>query len=240
MGDSTFRLGAVGDLHCREGDAARMKELFRAMNAECDGVVLCGDLTDHGLGEEVRVLADALSTLTIPCAAVLGNHDCEAGAAKEICHALHDAGVYVLDGDHVVLAGEVGIAGTKGFGGGFGTAMLQPFGEGAIKTFVQEGVSETLKLEVALGQLDVEKRVVALHYSPVVDTTEGENPEIRPYLGTSRLAGPIDAYGATFVVHGHAHHGAHAGRTPRGVPVFNVATPVLRRNLDRRFLVLEL
>jgi len=240
MGDSTFRLATVGDLHCREQDAHKMKELFRAMSAEADGIVLCGDLTDRGLPEEVRALCDGMGSLSIPCAAVLGNHDLESGEVKHVMHALHDAGVCVLDGGHVVFADEVGIAGVKGFGGGFDAGMLQPFGESAIKAFVQEAVAEALKLEVALGQLDMPKKVVILHYAPIAQTTEGENPEIRPYLGTSRLAGPIDNFGASLVVHGHAHHGTYSGQTSRGVPVYNVSTPVLKRALDKKFVVHEL
>jgi hypothetical protein len=34
------------------------------------------------------------------------------------------------------------------------------------------------------------------------------------------------------VFHGHAHHGAAAGRTVSGSPVYNVALPVLRRSIS--------
>lgn len=238
--DRKFRLAAVGDLHCREDQQERIKELVREVNGEADGLVLCGDLTDRGLPDETKALAEALAGLRVPCAAVLGNHDWEAGSVKELAKVLHDVGVHVLDGDHIALSEEVGVAGVKGFGGGFGASMLQPFGEGAIKAFVQEGVSEALKLEVALGQLDTPKRVVLTHYAPIAETTEGESAEIRPYLGTSRLATAIDLYGADVALHGHAHHGSHEGRTAKGVPVYNVAMPLLRRSVGKHFLLLEL
>ena len=54
------------------------------MNGEAEGLVLAGDLTDHGLVDEAKTLAEALSGLRVPCAAVLGNHDFEGGAVKEI------------------------------------------------------------------------------------------------------------------------------------------------------------
>ena len=38
---------------------------------------MAGDLTDYGLPDEARVLAKELTTLRIPTAAVLGNHDDE-------------------------------------------------------------------------------------------------------------------------------------------------------------------
>ncbi|KYF52469.1 metallophosphoesterase, partial [Sorangium cellulosum] len=214
-------------------------ELVRAVNAEAEVLVLCGDLTDRGYPEEAKVLADALSGLSVPCAAVLGNHDLDRGASADIARILGEVGVEVLDGDHLVLRDDVGVAGVKGFMGGFGSATLQAFGEGPLKAFVQEAVTEALKLEAALSQLDTDRRIVIMHYTPVIDTTVGENIEIRPFLGTSRLVAPIDLYGADVVFHGHAHHGALEGRTPRGTPVYNVAMPLLKKLTGRPFLLVE-
>jgi Icc-related predicted phosphoesterase len=240
LGASKFRLAAVGDLHCREPDHGRFRDLVKSVNAEADALLLAGDLTDRGLLDEATTLGEALSGLTVPCVAVLGNHDCESGAVKEITKLLHDLRVQVLDGDHTVLENEVGVAGIKGFCGGFDNAMLQAFGEGVIKTFVQETVSEALKLEAALGQLDCAKKVVVMHYAPIAETTEGEIPEVRPYLGSSRFSVAVDQYGADAVFHGHAHHGKPQGKTPKGIPVYNVALPLLRRVADVRYLLIEL
>lgn len=215
--------------------------MIKQLNAEADVLLLCGDLTDRGLLKEAQTLAEELSLLRIPCVAVWGNHDYEAGQLDEICTELTKVGVHILDGDHYVVDKVLGIAGVKGFGGGFGNATLQAFGESHTKGFVQEAVAESLKLEAALGQLDTPKKVVITHYAPIPETTEGENPEIRAFLGTSRLMGPIERYGAQVAFHGHAHHGTLAGKTDKGVPVFNVAQPLLRKhNPEQRFFVYEL
>lgn len=239
-GNGTFRLAAVADLHSRQDQHGRFRELVKMVNGEAEGLVLGGDLTDHGLVEEAETLAEALAQLRVPCAAVLGNHDFEGNAVKDIVRVLGEVKILVLDGDHAVFDRRLGVAGVKGFGGGFERSMLQAFGEPAVKAFVQEAVNEGLKLEAALAQLDVPKKVVLMHYAPIAGTTEGEDPEVRSYLGTTRLAGPCDAFGALAVFHGHSHHGAPEGRTPRGVPVYNVAMPVLKRVLDRRFRLIEL
>jgi hypothetical protein len=42
------------------------------------------------------------------------------------------------------------------------------------------------------------------------------------------------------IFHGHAHHGALEGKTPKGIPVYNVARTVLKKALDREFRVFEL
>ncbi len=237
---SKLRLAAVGDLHCRDDQKGRFRQMIKQINDEAELLLLCGDLTDRGSLEEARVLAEELSALRRPCVAVLGNHDFEQGNAKEISSILAKVGVYCLDGDHFVFEKVLGVAGVKGFGGGFRNATLQAFGESTIKAWVQEAVSESLKLEAALTQLDTPKKVVLMHYAPIVATTEGENPEIRPFLGTSRLCGPVDRYGAEAVFHGHCHHGSLRGTTDKGVPVYNVALPLLREHTpDRRFALVE-
>ena len=90
-------------------------------------------------------------------------------------------------------------------------------------------MSESLKLEAALGQLDTTKRIVLLHYSPVVDTLEGEPPGIHTYLGSERLATPIAEYNPDLVLHGHAHAGTFEGRIGN-VPVYNVAVHVTKKD----------
>ena len=68
-----------------------------------------------------------------------------------------------------------------------------------------------------------------LHYAPIRGTVEGEPPEIFPFLGCSRLEEPLNRYPVTAVFHGHAHRGSPEGRTGGGVPVYNVALPLMRQ-----------
>ena len=70
-------------------------------------------------------------------------------------------------------------------------------------------------------------RVALLHYAPVKATLEGERREIYPFLGSYLLAEAIDAAGADLVLHGHAHGGTRRASTPGGIPVRNVAQPVI-------------
>ena len=116
---SAFRLAAVADLHCRKDQLGRFREMIKMVNGEAEGLVIAGDLTDHGTAEEALVLAEQLVGLSVPCAAVLGNHDFEGGAAKDIVRIMGEVKVRVLDGDYVVFEHRLGIAGVKGFAGGF-------------------------------------------------------------------------------------------------------------------------
>jgi Icc-related predicted phosphoesterase len=222
-------VAAIGDLHCTRAADGKLQPALSALAGRADVLLLCGDLTDNGLPEEARQLATELTkTVNIPKLAVLGNHDHEAGQEAEIRRILTDAGVTILDGDAVVLRG-VGFAGIKGFAGGFGRRMLEPWGEPAIKNFVQEAINESLKLESALARLHTEVRLVLMHYAPVEGTVAGEPVDILPFLGCSRLEEPLDRHVVTAVFHGHSHYGALESRTHGGVPVYNVAAPLLRR-----------
>ena len=235
------RIAAVADLHYSKATQGTWHSLFAQIGQAADLLLLCGDLTDYGLAEEGQQLARELDAgLKIPVVGVLGNHDYEGGHATEIRDALVQARVQILDGDSCEVHG-IGIAGTKGFAGGFGRGTLGGWGEPAIKSFVQEAVSESLKLESALARLRTTRRLALLHYSPIRGTVEGEPHEIYPWLGTSRLEEPIDRYRVTAVFHGHAHNGSPEGRTLGQIPVHNVSLPLWRRHHpERPFLLLTL
>lgn len=237
-----LRVAAIGDIHASRHSQGAFQPLFTQITGSADVLVLCGDFTDYGLPDEARILARELTAgIKIPVIAVLGNHDYESGKQHEIRQILVDAGVAVLDGEATEIEG-VGFAGVKGFAGGFGRGALGPWGEHVIKQFVQEAVDEALKLEVALARLRTHRRVAILHYAPIRGTVEGEPPEIFPYLGSSRLEEPINRYRVSAVFHGHAHRGMPEGRTSAGIPVYNVAMPLLARiNPDRPpYLIVEL
>jgi Icc-related predicted phosphoesterase len=226
---SHIRFAAVGDIHVHKDSAGTLHGFFAQAADEADALLLCGDLTDYGTAQEAKALAGELGALPIPVVAVLGNHDYESGTPELVVEALVQAGVRVLDGSACEIEG-VGIAGVKGFGGGFGRGSLGAWGEPATKLFVQEALNEAMKLESALAKLRTRRRIALLHYSPVVGTVQGEPVEIFPFLGSSRLEEPLLRYPMDAVFHGHAHRGTLQARTMNDVPVYNVAKPLLQRS----------
>src|SRR5258708_36094696 len=175
-----MRIAAVGDLHCSKSSQGTLQPLFARVAESAELLLLAGDLTDYGLPDEARVLAKELATVHVPTVAVLGNHDLESGKDGEVRQILVDAGVVILDGDACEMHG-IGIAGVKGFGGGFGQRALGPWGETIIKQFVREAVDEALKLEAALARLRTTHLVALMHYSPIQQTVDGEPLEIYPF-----------------------------------------------------------
>jgi Icc-related predicted phosphoesterase len=233
MAAAAVRVAALGDLHCTKSSSGALQPLFARVSESADMLLMAGDLTDYGLPEEARVLARELTAVRIPIIAVLGNHDFESDKSDEVHRILVDAGVTILDGDACEVQG-IGIAGARGFGGGFGQRALGLWGEPVTKQFVREAVDEALKLEAALARLRTTEIIALLHYSPIQQTVEGEPLEIYPFLGSSRLEEPLTRYPVTLVLHGHVHRGQLQGQTKNGTPVYNVSMPLLERTFGDR------
>jgi Icc-related predicted phosphoesterase len=209
-----------------------MRPHWCRVHEHADVLLLSGDLTNAGHAAQALVLAEELRCVEVPVVAVLGNHDYHAGQPAQVRRALEQAGVTVLEGETTTLSvgrETVAIAGAKGFGGGFPGACGHAFGEPEMKAFmhVTERCADTL--EANLRSLRADYRVALLHYSPVKDTLWGERLEIYPFLGSYRLAEALDRGGAHLAIHGHAHHGAEKGLTTGGIPVRNVAMPLIKR-----------
>jgi len=226
---ATVRLAAIGDIHYARTSHGALQPLCAQITESADVLLLCGDIIDYGSPEEARLFTKELTTaVKTPILAVLGNHEYESGKQEEVRQIFADAGIFVLDGDAHEVYG-IGFAGVKGFAGGFGEHALQAWGEETLKRVVHEAVNETLKLESALAKLRTPHRIALLHYSPLQATVAGEPTEIFAFLGSSRLEEPLNRYPVTVVFHGHAHRGYPEGQTKAGVPVYNVALPLLRR-----------
>ena len=233
-----IRVAAAGDIHAGSAERDRVAEAFRRVEDQSDLILLAGDLTQHGQVDEVCVVADACRELQVPVVAVLGNHDWQSDRPSDLARALVEAGVVVLDRTHTILpvAGvSVGVAGVKGFVGGFGSEWAN-FGEPLFRDAYAETTRDVEGLERGLAAIEpCAIRIALLHYSPVETTLVGEPERLWLVLGADRLAGPIRQHRPDLVVHGHAHHGSFEGDID-GVAVYNVAVHVM----GREFWVFEL
>ncbi|MFN2471156.1 MAG: metallophosphoesterase [Gaiellaceae bacterium] len=237
-GRATVRVAAAGDIHCGVENRGEVERAFASIEGEADLILLAGDLTTHGGLDEARVLADVCRGFPLPVVAVLGNHDCHSDRAGEIAEVLTGAGVTVLERSSVVLAvrgTSVGVAGAKGFIGGFDSPWAN-FGEAVFREAYAETTADVEGLNAALESIHgAEVRIALLHYAPVAETLRGEPEQLWLVLGSDRLAVPIAAHRPDLVLHGHAHRGSFEGSID-GVPVYNVAVHVM----GRPFWVFEL
>ena len=223
-----IRIAAAGDIHASEATRAETAEAFADVGQRVDLVLLAGDLTQHGQVGEAEVVADACRGLEVPVVAVLGNHDYHSDRQAEVTAALVDAGVLVLERSSTILqldGATVGIAGVKGFVGGFGHQWAN-FGEPLVRQAYAETTADVEALAAALRAIaGARVRVALLHYAPTAETLRGEPKELWLVLGAERLAEPILEHRPDLVLHGHAHVGSPNGAID-GVPVHNVSVHV--------------
>jgi Icc-related predicted phosphoesterase len=227
-----IRIAAFGDVHVGADSTGQLSPHLEDIEDRADVLLVAGDLTKRGFPEEAKVFGSELAGVGLPKVAVLGNHDFESDNDAEVVKILEDCDITVLEGESTVVdvAGQrLGVAGTKGFGGGFGGACATAFGEPEIKAFVRHTEGLARQLEHALCELDTHHKVALLHFAPCDDTLRGERLEIFPFLGSYLLGEAVDRGGASLALHGHAHAGTEKGATAGGVPVRNVAQPVLGR-----------
>jgi uncharacterized protein len=237
-GDARLTVAAAGDIHCSEDNRDAVATAFAAIDGDVDAVLLAGDLTTHGEPEQGAVLADACRGMETPVLAVLGNHDLHANRADELVELLRDAGIVVLERSHGVVGAScrLGVAGTKGFVGGFRGMGLPDFGEPSLRAIYAECGEEVAALGDGLAAIALcPFRIALLHYAPIADTLHGEPAEIWTFLGSDRLAAPLLEHRPDLVLHGHAHSGRLQGELD-GIPVYNVSVPVMGQD----FWVFEL
>jgi Icc-related predicted phosphoesterase len=228
-----IRLAAAGDIHASEESAGRIEEAFGSLPGDVDLVLLAGDLTTYGEPEQAAVVADACRDLAQPVVAVLGNHDWHANRRDELVAVLERAGVVVLDPGWSTFdldGTTVGVAGAKGFVGGFPDSQLPDFGEPSLRRVYAETTADVRAISAGLDAVaGCDHRLVLLHYAPTTTTLEGEPRVIWAFLGTDRMAPPIAEHCPDLVLHGHAHRGRFEGFVGE-VPVYNVAVPVMGRD----------
>jgi Icc-related predicted phosphoesterase len=227
-----IRVAAVGDVHLAPDVRNRIRPYLAGIGEQADVLLLAGDLTQHGSIAEAEVVAAEFADLEVPVVAVLGNHDYQCDMQDEVNALLRGSGMTVLEGTGIVLdlpGGRLGVAGSKGFGGGFPGCSASEFGEPEMKAFIRHSRRLAEGLGEALRGLDADFRVALTHYAPVPDTLAGEPLGIYPFLGSYFLAEAADSAGTDLFIHGHAHAGSETGTTPDGAPVRNVALPVLQR-----------
>lgn len=229
---SCARIAAVGDLHVRSPQDLKSFSWIDGLANRADMLVVAGDLTENGRVIEAEAAAELMAAAPLPVVAVLGNHDLRTLRRTAFRHALERKGVEVLEGRGTVVelanGVRVGVAGTTGCGGGFwpleGPDALHTR---TLKRLAVRARGESQALDRALSTLDADVRVAVTHFAPTTSTL-GREPLAKYWmLGNCELGVVLDRLMPDLVIHGHAHLGNPRGVTPGGLPVLNVALPVV-------------
>ena len=173
--DGTIRVAATGDLHAGAGETDRVAEAFREIEDRADLVLLAGDLTQRG----------QLDNLTSSPRRLPRRRGSRGGGAREPRLAVRtetddlarDASVTQASSSSSAgtpsfrsPASASGIAGVKGFVGGFGNEWAN-FGEPLFRAAYAETTADVEGLDAALRAIaSCAIRIALLHYAPVAAT----------------------------------------------------------------------
>ncbi len=226
-----FTIAAVSDVHVNKYPL--QKDFFNRVNDNANLFIIGGDM-NNGKKEEVEHFLDLVSGVRIPMAVVFGNHDCDTDNIEGIKETLlKNPLIKILDGEYVeyeLNGKKLGIAGTKGFGGGFTPYRMASRGEQVVKSFVEEEAREVEKLDVALHQMEnaaPDFKIALTHWAAFEETIEGEPKELYLVLGSSRLGDTIEKSAPNLALSGHAHHGSRGIKKARGkISACNIAYKV--------------
>lgn len=226
--ESKFTIAATSDIHINKYPIK--KEFFNSVNEHADILLIGGDITDGELGQ-VKHFLDLVSEVTIPMVVILGNHDCSSDNELMIKNLLaKNSLIKFLDGEYAeydLHGNKVGIAATKGFGGGFAPHRIAGRGEKAFRMFIEEEAHEVRKLQQAFGimqEASPDYRIVLTHWAAFPETIEGEPLDLYPVLGSSLLGDAIELLKPHLTLSGHAHHGPQGIKKAHGfISACNIA-----------------
>lgn len=203
-------VAATSDVHINKTGIS--KDFFEQVNGKADLLLIAGDLHD-GIVRHTEDFVELIAGVKIPIALIFGNHDDNENARDDLKRVLQrHKNMTILEGayvEYVVNGKRVGVAGTKGFGGGFAPNELRGnIGEQLMKDFRIEGDREVSLLQRGLDEMNQrlpDIKIAMTHYAPFKEVVEGEHPEIYMSLGNSKLGDAISAAGVHLAVSGHAH-----------------------------------
>ena len=222
-----MRIAAVADVH-----SPRFLDGFRASIETIEApdlFLLAGDMVDRGKAEEFAVVVDLITDVLgkdFPIVACFGNE--EYTEIRDKIMAQVGDRVIILDEQARVLKIDgvrVGIVGTQG-------SLDQPTSwqrrniPRVKRTFERRAQRAAFLLNEIAPQTD--RRILLMHYSPCIETCEGENMRSFPWLGSRKFYSVVTKQKPDLVIHGHVHnsvnHEAMIGKTL----VRNVAFPAVR------------
>lgn len=193
-----------------------------------DIFLMAGDMINRGNIEEfskvMRALEDNLPG-EYPIIACYGNDEYTESRRK--LNAIAKFKVIFLDEKSVVLevdGTKIGVVGTQGSLDRPTTWQRRNIS--SIKRKFEQRADRALSL---LKRLDgkVDRRILLMHYSPCMETCEGEDERAFAWLGSKKFYSVIKSEQPDLVIHGHVHNSSQHEAFIDATIVRNVAFPAI-------------
>jgi Icc-related predicted phosphoesterase len=213
-------IAATGDIHSPRYYEEFVSALDR-LQVRPDLLLLVGDMIERANVKEFEKINNALfGKITCPVVACFGNNEWEE-CREELKEKYKD--IKFLDDESTVLqvgSKTVGIFGSTG-------SLDEPTKWQKANVPNIENVYRQ-RYEIAdrqLQRMNVDFKILLLHYAPTYKTLEGENPRFFSSMGSLYWENLLINRKPNLVVHGHGHRGKKQAWIDT-VPVFNVALPL--------------
>lgn len=225
----------VGDVHLDAASEVFAEKVVAKMAERAEVLLFVGDMIHTGRQSEAAAFGRIVHDTGKPAFTVLGNHEMM-GEKDAVVKTYEECGITILQTERAVLPKERPALGVIGLTGGYDGTLAEtvtPKRERLIERGKQRLTPQLQTLEELLTTLPNLPHVILTHYATTVATIIGE-VEAQYELHGSRKVNELADQKSEQIVgifHGHTHLGALRGKTAQGIPVFNVALPVLGRTL---------
>ena len=218
---------AVADVHSPRYLDEFVKAL--AQHEQPDVFLFAGDMINRGNAEEYANVLDTTEQIlgsSFPIVGCFGNEE-YSEVRKEIVSIVKDR-MILLDEKSVILdidGVNLGIVGTQGSLDKATSWQRRniPSVKGVFKRRAKRAASLLKKMKDK-----VDHRVLLMHYSPCLETCEGEDTKAFSWLGSRKFYQVVVEHQPDLVIHGHVHNSVrHEVRIGSSL-VRNVALPAVR------------
>ncbi len=196
---------AVADVHCPRF-LPEFKQSLTQFSAP-DVFFFAGDMINRGNASEyitvLDIIEDTLGT-GFPIIACFGNEE-YSEVRKEIISVVGDR-ILFLDEKSTILdsgSNQIGIVGTQGSLDKATSWQRRniPNIKGVFERRAKRAASLLKKIEKT-----VDKRILLMHYSPCLETCEGEDERSFAWLGSRKFYRVVEQHSPDLVIHGHVHN----------------------------------
>ncbi len=221
-----MRILAVADVHSPTHYEAFALSLAGATKP--DLLLMAGDMINRGDAEEYPRLVEAINStlgIDVPIVACFGNDEyteIRRGIIAEVggrITLLDERSTIVEIGDV-----SVGIVGTQG-SLDKPTKWQRESVPSIKRVFAQRAERATSLLRELVGKVD--RRILLMHYSPCLETCEGEETRSFTWLGSRKFYSVVMEEQPDLVAHGHVHNSTRHEAMLGATLVRNVAIPAV-------------
>lgn len=217
---------AVADVHCPRF-LSEFKESLAQLSAP-DVFFFAGDMINRGNASEYLTVLDTIEDTIgtgFPIIACFGNEE-YTEVRKEILSIVEDRMLFLDEKSTVINNGpkQVAVVGTQGSLDKATSWQRSniPSVKGVFERRAKRAASLLKKIEKT-----IDKQILLMHYSPCLETCEGEEDRAFSWLGSRKFYRVVRDHQPDLVIHGHVHNSVTHKATVGTSLIHNVSLPAV-------------